>query len=301
MTPLQRILTAYRATSRTEREKGTYFEELIRTYFRYEATYADLYDDVWLYSDWAKTQGLDAVVVTAGAFATQEQLERDPALAAKVLTLDFSNTVLFCEEARKKLLAGTTGYDVVVPSASFLERQIKAGVFMKLDRAKLPNLVNMDPEIMQRVALHDPGNEHSVPYLWGTTGIGYNPDKVKAALGVDTIDSWSVIFDPANAAKLKDCGLVMLDAPTEAVYKFNPREYSQATAMSPSLTELTINRPLRRIFAGSFQVAREPSSAASGKSPVPASAARACRLDRRLRSALASVPQNEAHSPGSFS
>jgi putrescine transport system substrate-binding protein len=119
------------------------------------------------------------------------------------------------EVLETKLLAGKTGYDVVVPSASFLERQIKAGVFMTLDKSKLPNLSNMDPEIMQRVALHDPGNEHAVPYLWGTTGIGYNPEKVKAALGVDTIDSWSVIFDPENAKKLKDCGLVMLDAPVE--------------------------------------------------------------------------------------
>ena len=119
------------------------------------------------------------------------------------------------EVLETKLLAGKTGYDVVVPSASFLERQIKAGVFMKLDRAKLPNLKNMDAEIMQRVALHDPGNEHAIPYMWGTTGIGYNPDKIKAALGTDTIDSWAAIFDPANAAKLKDCGVVMLDAPTE--------------------------------------------------------------------------------------
>ena len=119
------------------------------------------------------------------------------------------------EVLETKLLAGKTGYDVVVPSASFLERQIKAGVFMKLDKSKLPNLANMDPEIMQRVALHGPGNEHAVPYLWGTTGIGYNPEKVKAALGVDTIDSWATIFDPENAKKLKDCGLVMLDAPVE--------------------------------------------------------------------------------------
>ena len=119
------------------------------------------------------------------------------------------------EVLETKLLAGKTGYDVVVPSASFLERQIKAGVFMTLDKSKLPNLANMDPEIMQRVALHDPDNAHSVPYLWGTTGIGYNPDKVKAALGIDTIDSWAVIFDPENAKKLKDCGLVMLDAPVE--------------------------------------------------------------------------------------
>ncbi len=121
------------------------------------------------------------------------------------------------EVLETKLLAGNTGYDVVVPSASFLERQIQAGVFMKLDRSKLPNFVNMDKEIMARVARHDPGNEHSVPYLWGTTGIGYNPDKVKAALGTDTIDSWSAIFDPAIAAKLAKCGLVMLDAPGEVI------------------------------------------------------------------------------------
>ena len=121
------------------------------------------------------------------------------------------------EVLETKLLAGKTGYDVVVPSANFLERQIKAGVFMKLDKSKLPNLVNMDPEIMQRVALHDPGNEHSVNYLWGTTGIGYNPDLVKKALGTDTIDSWSAIFDPANAKKLAKCGISMLDAPSEVM------------------------------------------------------------------------------------
>lgn len=121
------------------------------------------------------------------------------------------------EVLETKLLAGRTGYDVVVPSANFLERQIKAGVFMKLDKSRLPNLVNMDPDIMQRVALHDPGNDHAVNYLWGTTGIGYNPDKVKKALGTDTLDSWSAIFDPANARKLAKCGITMLDAPSEVV------------------------------------------------------------------------------------
>jgi len=121
------------------------------------------------------------------------------------------------EVLETKLLAGKTGYDVVVPSANFLERQIKAGVFLKLDKSKLPNLVNMDPDIMQRVALHDPGNEHSINYLWGTTGIGYNPDLVKKALGTDTIDSWSAIFDPVNAKKLAKCGITMLDAPSEVM------------------------------------------------------------------------------------
>ncbi len=121
------------------------------------------------------------------------------------------------EVLETKLLSGHTGYDVVVPTGDFLERQIKVGVFLKLDKSKLPNLVNMNPEIMQRVAAHDPGNEHSVNYMWGTTGIGYNPDLVKKALGTDTIDSWSAVFDPTNAAKLAKCGISMLDAPSDVV------------------------------------------------------------------------------------
>ncbi len=114
-----------------------------------------------------------------------------------------------------RLLAGNSGFDVVVPSASFLERQIKAGVFQKLDKSQLPNLKNMDADIMNRVGLHDPGNEYAIPYLWGTTGIGYNEDKIKKVFGSATPDSWDYIFDPKNAAKLKDCGISLLDAPDE--------------------------------------------------------------------------------------
>jgi putrescine transport system substrate-binding protein len=114
-----------------------------------------------------------------------------------------------------RLLAGNSGFDVVVPSASFLERQIKAGVFQKLDKSQIPNLSNMDPDIQQRVGLHDPGNEHSVTYLWGTTGIGYNVDKVKKILGDKPLDSWNQIFDPKEIAKFKDCGVSVLDAPDE--------------------------------------------------------------------------------------
>jgi putrescine transport system substrate-binding protein len=119
------------------------------------------------------------------------------------------------EVLETKLLAGRSGYDVVVPTAPFLERQIKAGVFLPLDRSKLPNLANMDPDIQQRTAAHDPGNAHSLTYLWGTVGLGYNPEQVKRALGTDTIDSWAAILDPANAAKLAKCGITMLDAPTD--------------------------------------------------------------------------------------
>ena len=121
------------------------------------------------------------------------------------------------EVLETKLLAGHTGYDVVVPTGDFLERQIKVGVFQKLDKSKLPNLVNMDPDIMQRVTTHDPGNEHSINYMWGTTGIGYNPALVKKTLGTDKIDSWSAIFEPQNAAKLAKCGITMLDSPSDVI------------------------------------------------------------------------------------
>jgi putrescine transport system substrate-binding protein len=114
-----------------------------------------------------------------------------------------------------RLLAGNSGFDVVVPSASFLERQIKAGVFQKLDKSQIPNLKNMDPDIMNRVGLHDPNNEYAVPYLWGTTGIGYNEDKIKKILGDARPDSWNYIYDPKLAAKFKDCGISLLDAPDE--------------------------------------------------------------------------------------
>jgi putrescine transport system substrate-binding protein len=121
------------------------------------------------------------------------------------------------EVLETKLLAGSTGYDVVVPSASFLERQIKAGVFQKLDRSKIPNWSNLDPEILQRISLHDPGNEHSVNHMWGTDGIGYNEGKVKAVMANAPVDSWSLVFDPKIAAKFKDCGISVLDAPSEMV------------------------------------------------------------------------------------
>ncbi|HEX9207284.1 MAG TPA: polyamine ABC transporter substrate-binding protein [Steroidobacteraceae bacterium] len=121
------------------------------------------------------------------------------------------------EVLQTKLLAGNTGYDVVVPSASFLELQIKAGVFQKLDRSKLPNWKNLDPDILQRVALHDPGNQYSVNHMWGTTSIGYNVKKVQAIDPKAPVDSWTLILDPKWAAKFKDCGISVLDAPDEVV------------------------------------------------------------------------------------
>lgn len=121
------------------------------------------------------------------------------------------------EVLETKLLAGSTGYDIVVPSGTFLGRQIQAGVFQKLDKSKLPNLSNMWPEIAEQTTKYDPGNEYSINYMWGTTGIGYNVAKVQEILGEDSITSWDVIFKPEIISKFADCGVHILDAPTELI------------------------------------------------------------------------------------
>lgn len=140
-----------------------------------------------------------------------EEFQKETGITVKYDVFD-SNEVL-----ETKLLAGSTGYDIVVPSASFLERQIKAGVFQKLDKSKIPNLKNLDTEITARVALHDPGNEHSVNYLWGTSGVGYNEAKIKAAMPDAPVDSFAMFYDPNVVSKFKDCGVSILDAPSEVV------------------------------------------------------------------------------------
>ncbi|MFY1667644.1 polyamine ABC transporter substrate-binding protein [Pseudomonas sp. Pseu.R1] len=119
------------------------------------------------------------------------------------------------ETLEGKMLTGRSGYDVVVPSNHFLGRQIKAGAFQKLDRSQLPNWKNLDPQLMKQLEANDPGNQYAVPYLWGTNGIGYNIDKVKAVLGVDSIDSWAVLFEPENMKKLQKCGVSYMDSPDE--------------------------------------------------------------------------------------
>lgn len=122
------------------------------------------------------------------------------------------------EVLETKMLSGGSGYDVVVPSGTFLQRQIMAGAFQKLDKSKLPNIANMWDVVEKRTAQYDPGNEYSINYMWGTTGIGVNVNKVKEALGDDApMDSLALVFDPENMAKLKDCGVHFLDAPAEMI------------------------------------------------------------------------------------
>ncbi|MBX3576489.1 MAG: polyamine ABC transporter substrate-binding protein [Rhizobiaceae bacterium] len=114
-----------------------------------------------------------------------------------------------------KLLAGGSGYDIVVPTAQFMARQIEAGVFQKLQKDKLPNLANMWDVVLERTAAYDPGNEYSINYMWGTVGLGYNVKKVQEALGIEKIDSWDVFYNPDNLAKLAGCGVYVLDSPAD--------------------------------------------------------------------------------------
>jgi putrescine transport system substrate-binding protein len=120
------------------------------------------------------------------------------------------------ETLETRLLAGKSGYDVVVPTAYFLQRQIKANVFQKLDKSKLKNLANAWPVVTARLSTYDPDNQYAVNYMWGTTGIGYNVKMVETILGPNAaIDSWDIVFKPENLAKFKDCGVHMLDSPDD--------------------------------------------------------------------------------------
>lgn len=119
------------------------------------------------------------------------------------------------EIVETKLLAGKSGYDIVVPSGPFVQRLIKAGVFEKLDKSKLQNLKHQWPEVTGRLQTYDPGNQYAVNYMWGTTGIGLNLDKVRERLGDMPLNTWDLLFKPEVAAKLKDCGIHVLDAPED--------------------------------------------------------------------------------------
>jgi putrescine transport system substrate-binding protein len=121
------------------------------------------------------------------------------------------------EVVETKLLAGNTGYDVVMPSASFMQRQIQAGVFQKLDKSLLPNLKNLDPGITAKIAIMDPGNQYGVNYLWGTDVVGYNEDQINAAMPNAPVNSFAMVYDPNVIKNFQKCGVSILDAPDEVV------------------------------------------------------------------------------------
>ncbi|PNG87235.1 polyamine ABC transporter substrate-binding protein [Pseudomonas putida] len=174
------------------------------------------------------------------------------------------------ETLEGKLLAGRTGYDVVVPSNHFLARQAQAGAFLELDRSKIPNWKHVDPKLLQRLEENDPGNKFAVPYLWGTNGIGYNVEKVKAVLGIDKVDSWAVLFEPNNLEKLKQCGVAFMDSPDElfpAMLNYlgmnprseNPADYAKAEArlmaLRPSVTYFHSSKYISDLANGNICVA----------------------------------------------
>jgi len=143
--------------------------------------------------------------------ATLEAFTKETGIKVVYDTMD-SNEVL-----ETKLLAGNTGYDVVVPTGSFLQRQIKADIYLPLDKSKVPNLKYAWDKVYTKLAIYDPDNAHAVNYMWGTTGIGYNVDKVKARVGDMPMNTWDIIFKPEILAKFADCGIYALDAPEEIV------------------------------------------------------------------------------------
>jgi putrescine transport system substrate-binding protein len=162
------------------------------------------------------------------------------------------------ETLETKLLAGNSGYDIVVPTASYFERQIKAGVYLPLDKSKLPNLRYMDGLLMSKVAQHDPGNAHGVIYMWGTNGIGYNEKMIKALLPKAPLDSWRMVFDPAVASVVAKCGISVLDSPAEmirAVYNYlgkDPNSQSPADLVQAEAVLTKIRPYIRNINSSEY-------------------------------------------------
>lgn len=161
---------------------------------------------------------------------------------------------------QSQLLAGNTQYDVVFPTATFLANQIIAGVYQPLDKSLLDNLGNMDEGLMERLSVYDPGNTHAVVYMWGTTGIGMNPDKIREQLGDDAdLSSWDLIFDPEIAAQLESCGIYHLDDPTEMIpaalnYLGMEPDLKDADSVAMAAEALNAVRPYVRKFHSSENI-----------------------------------------------
>jgi putrescine transport system substrate-binding protein len=157
-----------------------------------------------------------------------------------------------------RLLAGGSGYDVVVPTGSFLSRQIQAGVFQKLQKDKLPNLSNMWDVVTTRTDKYDPGGEYSINYMWGTVGIGYNVQKVAEILGTEKIDSWDVLFKPENAEKFASCGIYMLDSPSDIIpivlnyLGFDPNSHEPDEIAKAEELLLSIRPSIRKFHSSEY-------------------------------------------------
>lgn len=212
-----------------------------------------------------------ALLLAAGTAAAQEKVVRvynwsdyiDPSVLDEftaetgirvVYDVYDSNDVL-----ETKLLAGNTGYDIVVPTGTFLARQIQAGVFQELDKSKIPNWQNLDPDLMAQAAKYDPGNEHAFIYMWGTTGIAYNVDKIKERMPDAPVDSWRLVFDPEVAKNFADCGIMMLDSsedmfPTVLNYLGEDPDSKDLAVIEKGAEALQAVRPFVRKFHSSENI-----------------------------------------------
>jgi putrescine transport system substrate-binding protein len=183
---------------------------------------------------------------------TIKNFEKETGIKVRYDLFD-SNEVLHA-----KLVAGKTGYDIVVPSANWGRLQIDGGLLRKLDKSRLPNLANMDPAIQSQISKLDPNNEHLIVWLWGFTTVGINVDKVKAALGGMPMpdNAWDLVFDPKYISKLKSCGVSFLDSPSEILppalqyigkpaYSKNSADYQEAGRLLQSI------RPYVTLFSSS--------------------------------------------------
>lgn len=163
------------------------------------------------------------------------------------------------EGLHAKLVAGNSGFDLVVPGAVFAKSQIDGGLLMKLDKAAIPNLANLDPNIMSKLAAVDPGNDYLVPWAWSYTTVGINKDKVAKALGDTPMpeNSWDLVFNPTYTAKLKSCGIAYLDSPTEvippAMHYLGKSAYSNDSADHKAAGEMLAKvRPDIRMFTSTM-------------------------------------------------
>ncbi|KMM85145.1 putrescine transport system substrate-binding protein [Pseudomonas taetrolens] len=168
---------------------------------------------------------------------TLKNFQRDTGVASSYDVYDSNETL------DGKLMTGNSGYDVVFPSNHFMARQIQGGALKKLDKSQLPNWKNLNPVLLKALEVNDPGNQHGFPYLWGSTGIGYNIDKVRAVLGEDApLDSWDLIFKPQYMEKLAKCGVAILDNGPELLpvalnylglphHSKDPEDYKKAEAL----------------------------------------------------------------------
>lgn len=190
---------------------------------------------------------------------TVERFEAETGIKVTYEEFDSKDTL----EAR--LAAGRTGLDVVVPTASFLQHHTADGMFRKLDKSLLANYGNLDRDLNRIASAYDPGNQYAVPYLWGTTGIGYNVARIKERMANAPLDSWRLLFEPSVVSRFKDCGVAMPDAPVDvikAVLRFLGRDPSSPRAEDIRAAEAHLAR--LRPYIAYFDTGRYIDDLASG-------------------------------------